>query len=145
MHSHSELSPRRAASFDESLFMDLEWAAPDPHASHEISDGVLTRDIVGGSVPQTPRLPVHLATETPKVPTVGTASSNTFGAKMSVPKISIARSSDDVFGAYRSSSNEFVIEDGRVLKRVRAVESKLSSEDLARYGGMTAPGDVEWM
>ena len=66
---------------------------------------------------------------------------------MVVPRISIARRSDDVFGAgpMEAGRDDAVVEDGSVFRKVRALESKLSQEDLARYGGRTAPGGVEWV
>jgi hypothetical protein len=99
----------------------------------------------GGFTPSTPSL--HDKNTAPETPKVRTASSTIFGARMPVPKISIASSSDDVFGSapVAEKMNDVVIEDGRVFKRIRAMESKLSHEDLVIYGGKTAPGGVEWV
>jgi hypothetical protein len=158
-------NPRRAISFDETIFKDPDWKMSrddDANARHEVSTALHpTRDnsVGSGAVPQTPTLPDHGQQPMAGTPQVGTASSHTFGTKMLVPKISIARSSDDVFGTdpnmaenKRSETrkgaqrtNEMaVLEDGNVFKRVGAMEPKLSREDLVRYGGKTAPGDVEW-
>ena len=146
LKSLPELSLRRATSVDETIFQDLDWTPEDADAGHDISttSDLEMEDCVGGHLPQTPTLPDRPSSrETPKV---GTASSDAFGAEMSAPKISVARSSDDVFGGgpMPGKSNDIVVENGRVFKRIRAMESKLSQEDLARYGGRTAPGGVEW-
>lgn len=146
LKSLPELDPRRATSFDETIFKDLDWTPLRVDASNHVSpaDGLEEDDQDVGLVPQTPTF--HDGKSAPETPRVGTASSNTFGTRMPVPKISIARSSDDVFGAgpITERRNDVVVEDGRVFKRVRAMESKFSHEDLARYGGRTAPGGVEW-
>jgi hypothetical protein len=145
-HSLPELGPRRATTFDENIFKDLDWNLQNINARHHVSPAsVVETETCGGNVlPQTPTFPHRQpAPETPKI---GTASSDTFGARIPVPNISIARSSDDVFGASSKieAMKDVVVENGRVFKRVRAMESKLSNEDLARYGGRTAPGGVEW-
>lgn len=143
-----ELSPRRVTSFDETIFKGLDWTPQDVDSRLEVSPALDSEKAHSSKalVPQTPTFGDGKSKkETPKV---GTASSTTFGAHMPVPKISLARSSDDVFGEGPppppTRSNDIVIEDGRVFHRVRAMESKLSQEDLAKYRGRSAPGGVEW-
>jgi hypothetical protein len=137
---------RRARSFDENMFQELDRTPFDAHDGLAVSPASERNhnNCIFSLTPQTPTLPDRrYMTETPQV---GTASSGTFGGNMSIPKISIARSSDDVFGDGLTTErrNEIVVENGRVFERVREMESKLSHEDLARYGRKTAPGGVEW-
>jgi hypothetical protein len=146
LHSLPELGPRRATSFDENIFKDLDWSLQNLNVRHDVSPAsVVERKNCGANrFPHTPTFPDR--PPAPETPKIRTASSDTFGARMPVPKISIARSSDDVFGASPriEAMKDVVVENGRVFKRVRAMESKLSNEDLARYGGRTAPGGAEW-
>lgn len=150
--SQSTSQPRRtlSTSHDETLIRDFGQRSQDLEAKHDVSScrSRESQSKKDGYLPQTPTPPARNPLR--ETPQVGTASSNTFGRKMSIPRINIARSSDDVFGAAPvmaegRNDRTVVVEDGRVLKRVRAVESKLSQEDLARYGGKTAPGGVGWI
>lgn len=149
LESLPELDPGPATSSTERVPKGLGWTPQHVNAEDDVGLGSYHRQdacIAGGVslIPQTPGF-TNTAPETPKV---RTASSNVFGARMPVPKISIASSSDDVFGSSPTAekiTDDVVIEDGRVFRRIRAMESKLSREDLARYGGKTAPGGVEWV
>ena len=140
-----------ATSYDETLIRDFGQRSHDLEARHDVSPcmGRESQFKKDGYLPQTPTPPARNPLRV--TPQVGTASSDTFGRAMSIPRINIARSSDDVFGAApvtaegRNDRTVVVVEDGRVFKRVRALESKLSQEDLIRYGGRTAPGGVEWI
>lgn len=160
---------RRPASFDETTFKDPpDWTPPlnrgteagSPHpssASLHLKETAV-HGVVHETIPHTPTCAKEghpttgTETETPAV-LVGTASSTTFGTNMQIPKISIARSSDDVFGAAASSTGRQphdVVGEEPGLDRGshhcgRAVGSKLSQEDLVRYGGRTAPGGVGWI
>jgi hypothetical protein len=136
----SEMVPKSLGSTPEHISAEDDVC---PAASHKQDTRVPS---VAGLIPQTPAL--HNPSTAPETPKIRTTSSNVFGARMPVPKISIASSSDDVFGSSpngENSNDDVVIEDGRVFKRIRMMESKLSHEDLARYGGKTAPGGVEWV
>lgn len=164
LRSLPRLKARRANSFDETIFQDLGWTPPfDGDSGNDVSLTFEANKENQKPVQGHPRSPTfsHNRQPTRRTPIDGTASSNTFGSRMPVPKISIARSSDDVF---RNSSptfsplrtrrsraesedgdcNNAVVENGRMFKRIRAVESKLSHEDLIKYGRKTAPGGVEW-
>lgn len=146
LKSLAEVNLRRATSFDETIFKNLDCTLQDVVGRHEVSPVSYREkeDVFDTHAPQTPSYPE--GENTPETPKVGTASSDTFGTTMPVPKISIARSSDDVFGggSMAEGRHEVVVESGRVFKRIRVMGSKLSQEDLARYGGSTAPGGVEW-
>ncbi|KAF7507666.1 hypothetical protein GJ744_010219 [Endocarpon pusillum] len=139
-----------ATSYDGTLNSDFGQRSQDLEAKHDVSPcrSRESQSKKDGYLPQTPTPPARSPLR--ETAQVGTASSDTFGRRMAIPRINIARSSDDVFGAapvMAESRNDrtVVVEDGRVLKRVRAVESKLSQEDLVRYGGKTAPGGVGWI
>lgn len=140
--------PVPAASYDETLLRDADQESQDAEAKHYASPNTdRETQFDEDHRPQTPSLPIRNPLR--GTPQIGTASSDTFGTKMSIPRVTIARSSDDVFGATsmtakRRDDNTVVVEDGRTFKKVKAMESKLSQEDLMRYGGRTAPGGVEW-
>jgi hypothetical protein len=159
LQSLPEQSPlRRAISFDETLLKDFDWALPfdddiDVKSRHDVAASSNRKEETHPRgdirVPQTPTFLNGKSTANTETSNVGTASSNTFGAKMAVPKISIARSSDDVFGAsssMRCQEPNMAVGTGigRAFKSVRVMGSKLSQEDLVKYGGRTAPGGVEW-
>ena len=149
---------RRAASFNESfpkgfdrlLPFERDVDVPSQHngsASSKLKEG--SRPHSDRNDPQIPFFPSGQSTANIAVSDVGTASSNTFGTKMPVPKISIARSSDDVFGAGTSMATQRTdigpeTGIGRNFRSVKAIGSKWSFEDLVRYGGRTAPGGAEW-
>lgn len=137
---------RRATSFDENIFQDLDWNLQHVNGRLDVSSASESEKegLTCHLIPCTPRLPERQMM--PETPEIGTASSATFGTRMTIPKIRIASTSDDVFGGdgLVEKETDFVVENGRVLRRVRAMESKLSQEDLAKYGGKTAPGNVEW-
>lgn len=137
---------RRAMSLDETIFKDLDWAPQNINDRHQISTVLfLGREgDVHGQCPQTPTLPAEQIAR--DMPGIERPLSEVFSKGVTLLEISLARSSDDVFGDDTISErrNDTVVENGRVYRRVRAVESKLSQEDLARYGGKTAPGGVEW-
>ncbi len=149
LRSLPQLGLMPAASHDETLLRDTNQRRQEAEAKYDVSPSIRRETQFNeGHLPQTPTLPARNPLR--ETPQIKTASSDTFGTKMSIPRISIARSSDDVFGAVpvmaeRKTDETVVVEDGRVFRKVRAVESKLSQEDLVRYGGRTAPGGVEWL
>jgi hypothetical protein len=174
LQSLPEAGPiKRAASLDETILEDFGWMPlTDEDAiderrdsgTHESAGEKLDSEdhAIGGVVPQTSALSHAHPPRQIETTSIAAepASPQTFHQKMQVPTINIARSSDDVFtGArpnprqmmtepegfqWRDRNETLVVEQGRVFQRVRAMECKISCEDLVRYGGKTAPGGVEW-
>lgn len=159
LQSLPEQSPtRRAISVDETCSKGFDWTLPfaddidvpsrhDRSASLKLKEACRPNSKMNDS--RTPSGLTGQSTADTATPDVGIASSNTFGTKMPVPKISIARSSDDVFRARSPMASQRPAKGpaagiDRSFKSVRAMGSKLSYEDLVRYGGRTAPGGAEW-
>jgi hypothetical protein len=151
-----ETSPRQAISLDDMIFKTLGWGSPTEsdsqcpdlksskaatgsHAWTETSPPTLTSCNDHSTVP---------TAQAEKPSGTGSAGSET---SRSAPQVSVARSSDDVFGrevyglglVNNSRETLHFTRNERILHL--ANESKLSQEDLARYGGKTAPGNVEWV
>lgn len=149
-----DLSPGQAISLDELIFKALEWnplvepgsSSPEFAAPDTVTE-CHPRDRTG-SPPTSSSINEQ---STPLTAEAETSCTNSPSSKVLVPHISIARSSDDVFGgaglSQRAEEGENTLEmadDGRGL-RLRTMISKLSQEDLMRYSGRTAPGGVEWV
>ena len=151
LQSLPERNPlRQTASFDETIFKDLDWTPPldddiDDESQHDGSAPLRLRETtvhgVNKTIPQTPTIPRSQRTAETETPGVCTASSTTSGTRMLIPKISIARSSDDVFGAGSSSTDQkhdVVMEPGlgRGFESVRAMGSKLRRIWLGMVAGL---------
>ena len=137
---------RRTRSFDETIFRDLDWAPQSIDDRQQLSP-MLSTGKEDGLDRHGTQITTYVGDQiAPGTPRFETTSSHVFGKRFSRLEISLARRSDDVFGGDPiSGRNDTVIEDGQVFKKGRVMESKLSQEDLARYGGRTAPGGVEWL